>query len=87
MIIHLEDSLDIMSTLADPNGVHFQNGPEAYDLVMSYAITNIDTSDVQEMTAEWILIEIATDVGKLWGTNTYSATAISYWRISTHLML
>ena len=42
---------------------HFQNGPDAYDLIMSQVVVAPTTDDVQSMRIEFWLTEIVCDVG------------------------
>ena len=41
----------------------FHNGPDAYDWIMQQVIKPPSTGDLQDMTIEFWLIEIITDVG------------------------
>ncbi len=59
---HISDS-STLELLGDPLSPMFHNGPDAYDWIMQQVIKPPSTGDLQDMTIEFWLIEIITDVG------------------------
>ena len=62
MVAHISDEAE-NAVLGDDAGPYFQNGPEAFDYVMEQVILALTTSEIQEMTMEFWLVEIISDVG------------------------
>ena len=62
LVMHISDE-STCALLADDSSPLFQNGPDAFDLVMAQFITALSTDDIQEMTIEFWLVEIVSDVG------------------------
>jgi len=59
---HISDN-STLELLGDPLSPMFHNGPDAYDWIMQQVIKPPSTGDLQDMTIEFWLIEIITDVG------------------------
>ena len=62
LVMHISDSATL-ALLADDGAPEFQNGPDAYDLIMSQVVVAPTTDDVQSMRIEFWLTEIVCDVG------------------------
>ena len=59
---HVSDS-STLELLGDPLSPMFHNGPDAYDWIMQQVIKPPSTGDLQDMTIEFWLMEIITDIG------------------------
>ena len=59
---HISDS-STLELLGDPLSPLFHNGPDAYDWIMQQVIKPPSTGDLQDMTIEFWLMEIITDIG------------------------
>ena len=62
LLAHIADEATL-TLLGDVTSVFFQDGARAYDYVIPQIITAILASQIEEMTVEWYLTEIPTDVG------------------------